>query len=100
MELVLCMPDARDNRLVCIAAISSSHRSITAAGENDWACEKGSGSRHATIFTWNSATGKRRQLLGGDFARRIERAGIVDFSYLVITESEDLPQDFVGVFPK
>ena len=43
---------------------------------------------------------KRRQLLGGYLPRRIECAGIVDFSYLVITEPEDLPQDFVGVFPK
>src|SRR5450631_1661365 len=36
-------------------------------------------------------------LLGGDLARRVERAGIVDLRHLVIGEAENLAQDFVGV---
>ena len=37
-------------------------------------------------------------LLGGDFARRIEGAGIVDLRHLMIAEAENLPQDFIGMF--
>ena len=37
-------------------------------------------------------------LFGGDFARRVERAGIVDLRHLMIAEAEHLPQDLVGVF--
>jgi len=89
------MPDAKGNRLVCIAAISSSHCSIAAAGACERAAATGTRPFHMEFSYW-----KRRQLLGGYLPRRIECAGIVDFSYLVITEPEDLPQDFVGVFPK
>ena len=38
------------------------------------------------------------RLLRGDFARRIERAGIMDLRHLMIAEAENLPQDFVGMF--
>jgi len=37
-------------------------------------------------------------LLGGLLARRIERAGGVNFSDLVIGEAEHLTEDFIGVF--
>ena len=39
-------------------------------------------------------------LFRGDFARRIERAGIMNLRHLMIAVVENLPQDFVGVFPE
>ena len=41
---------------------------------------------------------QERTLLRGLLARRIERAGVVDFGNLVIAEAEHLAQDLVGVF--
>ncbi len=38
-----------------------------------------------------------RGLFGGDLARRVQRAGIVDLGDLVVREAEHLAQDFVGV---
>jgi len=46
--------------------------------------------RPFVLFEW-------RRLLRGLLARRIERAGIVDFGDLVIAEAEHLAQDLVGV---
>jgi hypothetical protein len=41
---------------------------------------------------------KGRRLLRGDLPRRIERAGIVDFSDLMVGEAENLPKNFVSMF--
>jgi hypothetical protein len=74
----------------------TSHCSIAAAGEDGAHVERvATDSCHGVQLLEKSG-----QLLGGDFARRIKRAGIVNFSYLVIAKSEHLPEDFVGVFPK
>jgi hypothetical protein len=74
----------------------ASHCSIAVAGEDDGARKRLSQPAGAMEFSYS----EKAQLLGGDFARRIKRAGIVNFSYLVITKSEDLSEDFVGMFPE
>src|SRR5580693_10635373 len=47
-----------------------------------------------------SLRGKDPCLLCRLLPRRVERAGIVNFRYLVVAEAEHLAQDLIGVFAK
>src|SRR5438477_3228248 len=90
----LCIPDARNNRFVCIAAFWISHCSkngLIRAPDG----KKAAGEPAAFAFE-----GRGSRLLGGLLARRIERAGIVDLGNLVVGEAEHLAEDFVGVLAK
>jgi hypothetical protein len=86
----LCIPNATNNRIVCIAAINLVQRS------NSWALashiEKGR--RNPAAF---GIPEYKAGLFGRLLPRRIERAGIVDLGDLVIAEAEHLAQDLVGV---
>jgi hypothetical protein len=92
LKLILGMPDTRSNGRVCIAAFLLLHRSMAEE-------RLGNGQKRPPETQGGSRDlEKIGQLLGGDFTRRIEGAGIVDFGHLVIAEPENLPQYFVGVF--
>ena len=48
-------------------------------------------------FRGNEANARKADLFRRHLARRIERAGVVDFGNLLVVEAEHLAEDFVGV---
>jgi hypothetical protein len=90
----LGIPDASDNRFVCIAAIWRVQCNIN--GLIEFPNTKRPPERPAAFKSKNSS--RKRRLFSCHLARRIERAGIVDLGDLVVAKAEHLTQDFVGVF--
>src|SRR3954452_23242190 len=110
MEPILCMPDARHNRFVCIAAFSFSQCSIARATAAASANSKTTKKRD--FYTQRQSPPVVRSgglfwircslllLLRSLLARWFQRAGIVDLRDLMIAEAENLPKNFIGVFPE
>ncbi len=87
----LGIPDARNNELVCIAAICP-----VQCNKVIWHYKPKKPPRRDGLL----GSGIGRGLFGGLLPRRVERAGSVNFRDLVVAETQDLAQDFVGVLAK